>query len=466
MEFNNTPFIVAETRKLDCQFGEHYFKERVRKNTKRIILQGTRKIGCLAKVIVKQLNLFPEYSISANLLNKKQLRNEREKQLLQLKEDLANCKVTVHRANKYFVSLPTKEAHNHPVGPGVAGFAQKIHPKLVSKIHELVSEGITAVPEIKRILRNYVSHTLCIDILPSDSDRSYYPTNTDISNHVYQAKRCSELSKLDQENLDKKIDGWKSLNVNSKFYFRPYIENEKEINGNISETSSKAPMQGRFFGNNAANNELKIVEINCSQSLLYAHQEQWQQRLMEMYGNTISLIDATYKTTKYDLALFFIAVRTNVGYMVVAEFIIQSESAEEISEALSILKQWNPNWKPKYFMSDYSEAELCAIEQVFPGCKVYLCDFHREQAWERWVQDKNHNLDAANRNELLSLLRDCAWAPPARSEKVPINHSYEKAVTKLKESCVWKENEAVQNWLSTKWLPLPEVCRHITGMYI
>jgi len=66
VEFNNTPFIVAETRKLDCQFGEHYFKERVRKNTKRIISQGASKIGCLAKVIVKQLlNLFPEYNISA-----------------------------------------------------------------------------------------------------------------------------------------------------------------------------------------------------------------------------------------------------------------------------------------------------------------------------------------------------------------------------------------------------------------
>ena len=123
-------YTVTETHKLDCQFGKHYFKERVRKNTKRTILQGTHKVGCLAKVIVKQLTLFPEYSISANLLNQKQLRNEREKQLLQLKEDLANCKVTVHRINKYFISLPTKEAHNHPVGPGVAGFAQKIHPKL------------------------------------------------------------------------------------------------------------------------------------------------------------------------------------------------------------------------------------------------------------------------------------------------------------------------------------------------
>lgn len=49
-----------------------------------------------------------------------------------------------------------------------------------------------------------------------------------------------------------------------------------------------------------------MIEMDFSQSLLYAHQEQWQQWLMEMYGNTISLIDATYKTAKYDLALFLL----------------------------------------------------------------------------------------------------------------------------------------------------------------
>ena len=54
------------------------------------------------------------------------------------------------------------------------------------------------------------------------------------------------------------------------------------------------------------------------------------------------MIDATYKTTRYDLALFFIAVRTNVGYIIVAEFVTQSETASEIGEALAILKQWNP----------------------------------------------------------------------------------------------------------------------------
>ena len=54
-----------------------------------------------------------------------------------------------------------------------------------------------------------------------------------------------------------------------------------------------------------------------------------------------------------------------MGYTVVAEFAVSSKSAEVIAEALSILKNWNPEWNPAFFMSDYSEAEFVAVEQVF-----------------------------------------------------------------------------------------------------
>ena len=47
----------------------------------------------------------------------------------------------------------------------------------------------------------------------------------------------------------------------------------------------------------------------------------------------MSTLDATYKTMKYELALFFLCLRTNVGYSVVAEFIVQEESAEKIAES-------------------------------------------------------------------------------------------------------------------------------------
>ena len=97
----------------------------------------------------------------------------------------------------------------------------------------------------------------------------------------------------------------------------------------------------------------------------------------------MALLDATYKTTKYDLALFFLCVHTNVGYSVVAEFVTQSETANQVREALEVLKQWNPKWNPAFFMTDYSEAELLVIEHAFPEAKAFLCYFHCEQAWER-----------------------------------------------------------------------------------
>ena len=55
------------------------------------------------------------------------------------------------------------------------------------------------------------------------------------------------------------------------------------------------------------------------------------------YGNTITMIDATYKTSKYDLPLLFVCVKTNHGYCVVAEFIAQNVRAAAIQEALEVL---------------------------------------------------------------------------------------------------------------------------------
>ena len=88
------------------------------------------------------------------------------------------------------------------------------------------------------------------------------------------------------------------------------------------------------------------------------------------------------KAIKYEIPLFFVSVRTNVRYVVVAEFIISSDSAQGIAEVLLMIKDWNPEWILAYFMTDYSEAEFISIEQIFPCAVSYICDFHREQAWE------------------------------------------------------------------------------------
>jgi len=150
-------------------------------------------------------------------------------------------------------------------------------------------------------------------------------------------------------------------------------------------------------------------------------------------------------------------VHTNVNYTVVPEFIVQSESAEQIAEALNIVKDWNPEWCPPFFMIDYFEAEQTAINQVFPNSNVYLCDFHREQAWQMWVKNGRNGLSTDEATELLQLLRACAHAsPPCIEQDLAVDHYHQLAVAQLQKSCVWKKPE-VQKWLNFKWFGIPQV---------
>ena len=40
---------------------------------------------------------------------------------------------------------------------------------------------------------------------------------------------------------------------------------------------------------------------------------------------------------------------------------------------------------PKYVFVDFDESEITSLEIVFERVKVFLCDFHRKQAWHRWT---------------------------------------------------------------------------------
>lgn len=217
---------------------------------------------------------------------------------------------------------------------------------------DIVQAGITDIPEVKRSLKYYVDTVLSkkLGTRPVSGDRAFYPTNLDIRNHVGKAKRALELSKYDQENLRLKIVEWKKYNPRSSFLFRPFRDipkSELTFTDNNDKTCNK-----------------------LEETLLFVHQEDWQKELLTRYGNTVTLMDATYKTTKNSIPLFFVCVKTNVSYSVVAEFITQFETSEHIHEALLILKTWNPEWNPKFYLTDYSDAEIAAVNKLFPATSV------------------------------------------------------------------------------------------------
>ena len=74
---------------------------------------------------------------------------------------------------------------------------------------------------------------------------------------------------------------------------------------------------------------------------------------------------------RYALPLFFLCVRFNVGYIVVAVFIPENEDADSISEVLKIIRKENPAWDPRNMMVDFSLAEIAAIDECFPSkCNI------------------------------------------------------------------------------------------------
>ena len=121
---------------------------------------------------------------------------------------------------KYYVSLPTAQAHHsiHPTG-GIFGMAQKLHPKLVEKIHQLVSEGVISVCEMKRALDHYVKYDLCHGSPPDPNDRAYHPSNNDIKNHINRAKSQLQLSSLIRRTSDLRLNNGKNHHLVLHFSF-------------------------------------------------------------------------------------------------------------------------------------------------------------------------------------------------------------------------------------------------------
>ena len=157
-------------------------------------------------------------------------------------------------------------------------------------------------------------------------------------------------------------------------------------------------------------------------------------------------MDATYKTCKLALPLFFLVVKTNVGYSVIAEFIIQHEDTSSIAEALGLLKEtWDREGiKVRNFMIDCQQSEENAICGMFPESCVYLCGFHRLQVWLRWLVNTKNGV-SGHKDQVLNLL--CNIAEATTEEK------YTGALLRLQKSYVWSKHAKLRNYYTQQWAP-------------
>lgn len=339
----------------------------------------------------------------------------------ELKKKLASNEA-VKTSSRHYMKIPLSKEHlGHPIGESSL-VNQVIDKRIIERIYELVKKNITGVKEVKRCLDEFVEKELFSGApkhtWPSKTNRRFYPSSKDLRNHISKAIAAGKYCDDDQESLLRKITDLKKSSPSTRFFLRTQ---EGEPN---------------YFGDNVPTR---------SNNFLFVHQEEWQRKLLLRYGNDLALLDATYKTTKYAMPLFFLCVNTNVGYKVVAEFMCQHEDEISISEALGILRGWNQDWGPKYFMVDFSAAEIAAIETCFPGVVVYICDFHRQQAIQRWARAGKNGLDH-NEQEFLK-------KSMTRIGRVATEEQYKDELSKLRQSTLYKTKENVRSYVESTWIP-------------
>lgn len=213
-----------------------------------------------------------------------------------------------------------------------------IDDRVLEHINYLVDERVFNVGEMKRHVRLFVKNLFVDRPLPVSFNRRFFPSRSDLRNLIYRQRQRKLSGLLDQEEVLKLVQKYSVDMPDSLWFYRP------------SSTAAEGD-----------------VNNNDSRCLLLVFQMGWQQRLLLRYGQEMVFFDATYRTTRYAVPLFFVCVHTNSGYCVVATLVMEREDTASVAEGLAALKEMNPAWSPGAFMVDSSEIEMNAIASVFPG---------------------------------------------------------------------------------------------------
>ena len=95
-------------------------------------------------------------------------------------------------------------------------------------------------------------------------------------------------------------------------------------------------------------------------------------------------------------------------------------------------------------MIDCQQSEENSIRGVFPESCVYLCGFHRLQAWLRWLVNTKNGV-SSHKDQVLGLLRNIAEATT--------EDKYTTALLRLQKSHIWSNHAKLQNYYTQQWAP-------------
>ena len=82
---------------------------------------------------------------------------------------------------------------------------------------------------------------------------------------------------------------------------------------------------------------------------------------------------------------------------------------------------------------------------VIADAEIYLCEFHRKQAWKRWLRKKEHGIYKSDQEELYDMLEQLALCET--------EEEYNKALDAMFDSDLWQRYPNVQEYFNIHWRP-------------
>lgn len=202
LPFQGIPFFIVGHAIYDCQHGRR--RKPSRKCKKEVVSPGSPKkrkvqqqnsikIGCPAQLLMREVIMFPEFKLGADTLKRRQLMSQKLRKGIQLHNEGKDMLQTERRIYVYF---PHSDEHHHRLNKGstngsVRSF-EPVDPRILKKIHSLVSQGLTGTKKIREHVSEYIREILPDGSLPVDR-RRYNPSDQDIKNAMKKAQ--AELRK-------------------------------------------------------------------------------------------------------------------------------------------------------------------------------------------------------------------------------------------------------------------------------
>jgi len=191
-------------------------------------LNQSKKSSCPAYMYVREIVLFPDFSIRPEILSssKHLLRNEKMVQISQLRKTFRP--EILKTVNRFFVEIPLPEAHSgHPL--------RKMNASIKTKLDELIMFKHYEKRHIQLIIQDHIKEAMLKNTILS-SQLDAYPNETEISDYIHLVTSCTPIIEV---------------------HMKEEFGSNKEANDDPQQASSHKGMERSL-------QELKVILHSCA----------------------------------------------------------------------------------------------------------------------------------------------------------------------------------------------------------